>query len=393
MDYAKIVYREFLSRYGGQPLLVRSPGRVNLLGEHTDYNQGFVLPAAISKAIWLAVARRDDRHCRFYSVNMDQELSCTLPQLYKSALRWPDYLLGVVEQFLRGGHEISGFDCVFGGDIPLGAGLSSSAAIEAGLAFALNQIYGIGLDRLALARLAQRAENEYVGVQCGIMDQYVNLFGRPGQALRIDCRSLEHTPLPLDDPGCALILFDSKVAHSLASSEYNTRRGECNRGVQQIRQRFPEVDSLRDVTEDMLETCRSQLEETVYRRCRYVVAENGRMIQAADLLKNGDLNGFGQLMYQTHYGLRDDYQVSCPELDYLVELVEGEAAVYGARMMGGGFGGCTINLVRSAATAGLSRRVLQSYQARFGIEAGCIVTAIAAGTAVVDNPYGTTEEE
>lgn len=387
MDYANIVHEEFKNRYGGRPVLVRSPGRVNLLGEHTDYNQGFVLPAAIDRAIWFAVSGRNDSQCRIYSVNMDQEAGFTLPHLYKSTLCWPDYLLGVVDQLMASGHELSGFDCVFGGNIPPGAGLSSSAAIGSGLAFTLNHINHLGLDRLELAKLAQRAENEYVGVQCGIMDQYVNLFGLPGHVLRIDCRSMEHTRLPLSDPNCAVILFNSNVSHSLAQSEYNQRRAECRRGVEQIRKSYTEVESLRDVSPKILDSCRRDLDAVVFRRCRYVVDENGRMEAASGLLEAGDLNGFGQLMFRTHQGLRDDYQVSCPELDYLVELVADDPDVYGSRMMGGGFGGCTINLIRTGAIARLSEKVLKCYRKRFGIEATGIVTSIAGGTEIIGEPY------
>lgn len=384
MDYARIVYNTFRKRFGGSPILVRSPGRVNLLGEHTDYNQGFVLPAAIDKAIWFAVSGRTDCECRLYSVNMDQEVNFTLPHLFKSALHWPDYLLGVVDQLLKSGCRLSGFECVFGGDIPLGAGLSSSAAIEAGLAFALNQINRLGLDRRELAELAQRAENDYVGVRCGIMDQYVNLFGSAGHALRIDCRSLEHQLLPLSDPNCALLLFNSNVSHSLAESEYNLRRAECSRGVEQIRKLYPGVESLRDVSPGMLASCRGDMDGVAFRRCRYVIDENERMKSAPGMLERGDLRGFGQLMFQTHRGLRDDYQVSCPELDTLVELAAEDPEVYGARMMGGGFGGCTLNLVRIGAVARLCERVLKQYRVRSGIEAGCIVTAVSAGTELIE---------
>jgi galactokinase len=248
--------------------------------------------------------------------------------------------MGVVDQFIKAQYDFNGFNCVFGGDIPLGAGMSSSAALEAGLAFALNSVFELRIDKLSLVKFAQKAENEYVGVQCGIMDQYINIFGKQDNVLRIDCRSLECKYYPFAFHSVSLVLFDSRVSHSLASSEYNRRREECGEGVAMIKKSFSEVNSLRDVSAEMIQKFKDKMGATIYRRCKYVVEENDRVLQACIELEKGDLKAFGKLMAKTHEGLSRDYEVSCKELDYLVELVRDDPQVYGSRMMGGGFGGC-----------------------------------------------------
>ncbi len=384
MKFAQAVEKSYVELFGERPLLIRSPGRVNLLGEHTDYNEGFVLPAAISRAIYFAVGPAPDDDCRIVALDMNDDHRFTLSSVARSTKSWPNYVLGVVDQLKKAGYPLRGFRCVYGGDIPIGAGMSSSAAIEAGFAFALNALFDLDIENLTLVKLAQKAENEFVGVQCGIMDQYVNIFGQRGKVLRIDCRSLEHTPYPFDYDHLAIVLFDSRVSHSLASSEYNRRRVECTTGVASIRRNFPGVASLRDVFPEMLEESRSTLDPTVYKRCKYVVEENGRMLQACDALTRKDINGFGVLMYLTHAGLRDEYAVSCRELDFLVDATEGIPQVYGARMMGGGFGGCTINLIEHDAVDDVSRTVTDRYYRRFGIKPNTYVTSIRSGTALIN---------
>ncbi|RZK52966.1 MAG: galactokinase, partial [Hymenobacter sp.] len=288
-------------------------------------------------------------------------------------VQWANYLLGVVAQLQQRGVVVPGFDCVFGGNVPMGAGLSSSAAVECGLAFALNELLGAGFDRLALARLAQAAEHTYAGVQCGLMDQFASLFGRAGHVVQLDCRSTAYEYFPFDAERYHLVLCNSGVKHSLASSEYNTRRQECAQGVAVLQQYYPAVCSLRDATAAQLLAHRAELGEVVYRRCRYVVEENQRVAQACAALQAGDMAAVGQLLYASHAGLRDDYAVSCRELDKLVELAQGQPGVLGARMMGGGFGGCTLNLVEasqapafveamSAGFVSFFRRGLETYQ-------------------------------
>ena len=321
----------FQQRYGYAPLLVRAPGRVNLIGEHTDYNGGFVLPAAIDKEIVFAVGFNGLSTARLFAFDKGEphEVGLAGTPVQPGPVLWANYLLGVVAQFQRRGVAVPGFDCVFGGTIPMGAGLSSSAAVECGLAFALNHLLGTTLDRLELARMSQRAEHEFAGVQCGIMDQFASLHGRAGQVVRLDCRSLEYEYFPFDSNAYHLVLCNSGVKHSLASSEYNTRRQECEEGVAQLRQHYPEIKSLRDVTLPLLEAHRAGLRPVVYRRCRYVVQENQRVESACDYLVAGDMAAFGQQMYASHAGLRDDYAVSCTELDALVRIAESQPSVLG----------------------------------------------------------------
>lgn len=383
MSYPELAETEFRRLYGGQPLVVRSPGRVNLIGEHTDYNLGFVLPAAIDKAISLAVAPRKDQQCRVCALDMNDTHEFSLGCLASSPKGWPNYVMGVVDQMLKAGYHIAGFDCAFGGDIPIGAGVSSSAALEAGLAFALNRLFDLRMDGLALAKLAQKAENEFVGVRCGIMDQYANLFGLKNHVLRIDCQSLEHMYYPFDATSASIVLLNTGVSHSLASSEYNRRRAECAEGVAIIQKEFPQVNSLRDATAAMIEDSAASMPDVIARRCAYVVEENERVLQACAHLQKKDLNAFGGLMYKSHAGLRDKYEVSCRELDYLVNAVSDQPGVLGARMMGGGFGGCTINLVDGAAVDSLCGRIAEQYERKFNIPLKSYVMSIGPGTSQV----------
>jgi len=383
MNPAVTAVKKYREIFNEEPLLFRSPGRINLIGEHTDYNMGFVLPAAIDKAIYFALNKRNDDVCRIFSMDMNDSFEFSLKNYSKSEKHWSNYLLGVVDQILKAGYAVEGFNCVFGGDIPIGAGLSSSAAIEAGMAFALNKIFNLGINKLNLVKLAQRAENEFVGVQCGIMDQYINIFGKSGNALRIDCRSLEYEYFPFEFNDISVVLFDTNVSHSLAASEYNKRRHECSEGVSIINKDHPEVKSLRDATMDLLSEYKSRMNEVVYKRCKYVVEEDDRLLKACNALTGHDLKLFGSLMYQTHEGLSKDYEVSCDELDYLVELTKDNPSVYGSRMMGGGFGGCTINLIKNDAIESISKSITEKYMKRFGLELKIYVTKINSGTSLI----------
>ena len=382
MVLADSVEAKFKELFNEQPILIRSPGRVNLIGEHTDYNHGYVLPAAIDKAIYLAITPRTDRCCRICALDLREEHEFGFSGFQPTKKGWPNYLMGVVDQFVKGGHKIGGFNCVFAGDIPIGAGLSSSAAIEGGLAYALNYLFDLRIEDLELVKLAQRAENEFVGVQCGIMDQYINIFGKQGNVLRIDCRSLEYEYHPFDHD-VSIVLFDTRVSHSLASSEYNRRRKECSEGVKIISRSYPHVTHLRDVSVEMLAEFKYQMGTATYRRCKYVVEENERVLKACRALKKRDLKAFGHYMYETHEGLSLGYEVSCDELDYLVELVKDDPKVYGSRMMGGGFGGCTINLIEKDEIERISNRVTEKFKQRFNLEPKTYVTAISAGTGII----------
>ncbi|MBF9221147.1 galactokinase [Hymenobacter ruricola] len=381
---AQAVAANFHQHFGYEPLLVRAPGRVNLIGEHTDYNGGFVLPAAVDKEAVFAVGLNQGAQIRLVAHDLGETLElANAAEISPSDTHWANYLLGVAAQFQQRGVAVPGFDCVFAGTVPLGAGMSSSAAIECGLAFALNRLLGAGFETMELARIAQLAEHTYAGVMCGIMDQFASLFGRDAHVVRLDCRSLEYEYFPFDTQACRIVLCNSGVKHSLASSEYNTRRQECERGVSVLQQHHPEVVSLRDATMEMLEAHRSELGGTVYRRCAYVVQENTRVEAACQHLIDGDLAAFGQEMYGSHAGLRDDYEVSCAELDVLVEAARAAPGVFGARMMGGGFGGCTINLVAPDKVDAFIESVGKAYEEKFGLKLETYQTTIVDGVGVV----------
>jgi galactokinase len=379
-DLVSIMADKFRNHFGVEPLLVVSPGRVNLIGEHTDYNEGFVLPGATDKSVVMALSPHPDGLCHFVARDLDQEFRCDLGSLHKSPLRWPDYLQGVIDQFLRSGRKIGGFNCVFGGDIPIGAGMSSSAAIEGGLAFGLNHLYKLGIDDLTLVKLAQQAENEFVGVRCGIMDQFVNIHGRERSVLKLDCRSLEFEYVPFEREDLRIVVCDTLVRRELAGSEYNVRRGQCEEAVALLRSHEPSIRSLRDVSLDLLREHETEFDPVILRRAKYVVEENGRVEEAtADLLR-GDFNAFGERMKASHAGLRDGYEVSSPELDALVDAASGLPGVLGARMMGAGFGGCTINLVEADAVPEFRERVAAIYEAVFEKAPAVHVIRIEAGT-------------
>ena len=325
--------------------LFRAPGRVNLIGEHTDYNDGFVMPVALDISTWARVSSRDDRRVQIYSENFDEQVEVDLDDAQLTAHKhWSDYPIGVVVMLERAGHRLHGARLEIRGEVPIGSGLSSSAAIEVATACALVANSGLEIDKRELARLCRQAENEFVGARVGIMDQFVSLFGQAQHALLLDCRSLEFKLLPLPD-NVRLIICNTMVKHELASSAYNERREQCEAGVKHLAQFLPEVKALRDVSIEQLEQYRAGLSEVVYRRCRHVITENARVLAAGDALERGDLREFGKLMAASHESLRDDYEVSCDELDLMVELAEKIEGVYGARMTGGGFGGCTVNLV------------------------------------------------
>jgi galactokinase len=383
---AEKVLTAYRAAFSDEPTMFRSPGRVNLIGEHTDYNEGFVLPAAVDKAIAFALSPTGGRTGRLQAVDLGEGETFDLDRMIPSGKRWPNYLLGVVDQFQKGGAKIGGFRCVFGGDIPIGSGMSSSAAIEAGLAFGLNRIFDLGLERLELVKLAQRAENEFVGVRCGIMDQFINIFGRPKSVLKLDCRSLDYAYYPFDRPDLRVVLCDTRVKHELASSEYNVRRGQCEAGVRAIAAHVPSVRSLRDVPLALLEEHRFEIDPVVLKRCAYVIRENGRVEAACAALEAGEFAAFGRLMFASHEGLRDEYEVSCRELDVLVDAAAAVPGVLGARMMGAGFGGCTINLVKISAVGALKESAEKAFRDAFGRDSGFTVSQLREGTREIARP-------
>lgn len=380
------IENEFSERFGDEYILVRSPGRVNLIGEHTDYNNGFVLPAAIDKSIVLALAPNSTQRVRVVAIDKNDAYETVLSEpLQKSGRGWPDYLLSVIDQLQKRGYEVKGFDCVFGGNVPIGAGMSSSAALEGGVAFGLNRIFEWDIPPEQLAQIAQQAENRFVGVQCGIMDQFVSLNAREDHAMRLDCRSLEYSFYPLKHEDLHIVLCDTQVRRELASSEYNMRRRQCEEGVALLRKYDNTVESLRDVTPDLLERHREEFEPVIYDRCSYVLEENRRVLNACRDLENSDLETFGQRMYASHEGLRDKYEVSCNELDVLVEEARETEGVLGARMMGGGFGGCTINLVHAPSLDSFKQQITERYRQRMGKETKIYPAKVAAGTHIIES--------
>jgi galactokinase len=376
----EIIRKKFVALFNQEPSLYRSPGRVNLIGEHTDYNDGFVLPAAINKDVIFAIAPNNTMRIRFYSFDLDEHVSFELKNTVRSNTNWANYLVGVVAQFQSLNFPVQGFDLVFGGNIPIGAGLSSSAAIECGLAFGLNHLFGYNLDRFTLAKMAQKAEHEFAGVRCGIMDQFASLFGKEGHVIKLDCRSLEYEYYPFNMSQYRIVLCDTEVKHSLASTEYNTRREECETGIAVLSNYYPTINSLRDVTIEMLQKHQKRLNPVVFKRCMYVIQENIRVEAASQALLAGDLVLFGEKMYASHEGLQHDYEVSCRELDFLVDQTRKNDAVLGARMMGGGFGGCTINIVREDEVEFFISDMKQTYERQFNMQLKTYITEIANGS-------------
>lgn len=364
-------------------LLVQSPGRINLIGEHTDYNEGFVLPAAIDKCIIFTVAPNQSKQWRFYSADLDRSMNYEIGMIQHSNERWANYLLGILDQLYREGYEVPGIDCAFGGNIPIGAGMSSSAALEAGFLFALNELFDFKLDKFSIVKLAQKAENEFVGVKCGIMDQFTNIFGRDHHAIKLDCRLLEYEYFPFVRDDLRIVLCDTHVHHELGASEYNLRREQCDEGVKRIRKYHPDVKSLRDIDIDMIEKSKKELSSIIYKRCKYVIEENERVIRACEDLKKNDFVSFGQRMYESHTGLRDEYEVSCAELDLLVDIASKIDGVYGARMMGAGFGGCTINLVESNYIKSFMKTIIDEYRKVMNKNVSIYVCLIEGGTRVM----------
>jgi len=370
---------KFREVHGDEAAVYRAPGRVNLIGEHTDYNDGFVFPAAIDLFAWIAIAPRRDRRIHLHSENFGQTAKFDLDAGPRAASReWSSYVFGVALVLEQRGYRLRGANLLVCGDVPIGAGVSSSAALEVAAGFALLANSGIGIDGTKLALCCQKAENEFVGTRCGIMDQLAAACCVRDRALLLDCRSLEFHTVPLP-AGVRLVICNSMVKRELAVSAYNTRRAECEEGVRLIAERFPGVRALRDVTMEQLESCEGSLPENVYKRCRHVVSEDARVILAADALEHNRLGDLRSLMAESHRSLRYDYEVSCAELDLLVELASEAEGVHGARMTGAGFGGCTINLVDSEAVAEFQRRISTGYERRTGLKPDIYVCDAADG--------------
>lgn len=370
----ELLKAQFQHRFGRSGVAFAAPGRINLIGEHTDYNGGFVFPGAVEQSITAVVSPNDSDKVNVFAVDLGQECSFRIDDPQGPESVHFRYVYGVVREMIAAGVEVRGFDAVYGGDIPLGAGMSSSAALECCFAYALNDIFGGGrLDRMTLARIGQATEHKYVGVMCGIMDQFASMHGRQGSLMRLDCRSGEYEYYPWNPEGYKLVLVNSRVKHELVGSPYNDRRRSCERVAQLVG-----IETLRDCSWQQLESVKSSLSDDDYRRARYVLGEKDRVLAVCDALQKGDYETVGQQMYLTHKGLADDYEVSCEEIDFLV----GEArrlGVTGSRIMGGGFGGCTINLMKDNLFDDFVASVRQSFKSRFGIDCQIIPVVIGDG--------------
>ena len=379
----KSIERLFVEKYGKQPVVIAAPGRVNLIGEHTDYNQGFVLPGAVDKKIYMGIRENHTNTINIYAKQFDDTFSFSLDEI-NPVKGWPTYLLGVSFYMLQAGATVRGLDVVIDGDIPVGAGMSSSAALCSAFGCAINETFENGLSKMQIALIGQKTEHHFAELQCGIMDQFASMHGKAGNVMKLDCSNLEYEYIPFDFPDYRIVLINSMVSHSLASTEYNTRREQCEEGVSILQGVLDKnVQSLRDVTLEELTAHKDKLSEVVYRRCSYILNENFRLLTGCELLRNNDLAGFGKLMYQSHEGLSKWYEVSCPELDFLEEKARNYQGVAGARMMGGGFGGCTINIVPVSILEQFNTSMSAAYEKQYNKKPEIYITQLDDGAGIL----------
>jgi galactokinase len=373
----------FKEKFGNVPdKIVLSPGRINIIGEHIDYNDGYVLPAAIDKIICFAFEKNNSNTANIQAIDLNESvvIDVTKEEVVSDVV-WTNYLRGVLFQLKLKGYKIGGFNCAFSSNIPIGSGLSSSAALECGFLFGINEMFNLGIKSIDMALMGQSAEH-WVGINCGIMDQFSSVMGLENKVIKIDCRTLDYTYHDADFVDYSLILFDSNVTHSLFTSEYNNRRIECNEGLSIIKENYPEIESFRDCDVDHLTNLKSKMSGNVFRRSLYVIKEIKRVIQACAALDKGDIKTLGKLMFETHDGLSKDYEVSCAELDYLVDLAKAEEDVIGSRLMGGGFGGCTITLVKKGSENAIKEKFTKLYADQFNIELKIYDVKISNGTSL-----------
>lgn len=363
----KLINEKFNELYGDAGVLYTSPGRINIIGEHTDYNGGFVLPGAIDKAMYCKIKVNGTDKVKLYALDLNESVEFGLGENDLPEKQWARYIYGVCREMIKRGATVKGFDAVFAGDVPLGAGMSSSAALESCFGFAINDTFNLGFDRFELAKIGQATEHNYVGVKCGIMDQFASCFGKEGSLIRLDCRSLEYEYVPFDPKGYRLVLLNTCVEHELASSAYNKRRESCERVADAIRERHPEVEFLRDASKEMLSEVANEVSAEDYIRAEFVIEEVQRLLDACEALKRGDYETVGRKMYETHIGLSRKYEVSCEELDFLNDIAR-ECGVTGSRVMGGGFGGCTINLVKEELHDSFVEKASKAYEQKFKIK-------------------------
>jgi galactokinase len=374
----KDIIRQFQQYFGNDYQVAAAPGRVNLIGEHTDYNEGFVLPGAIDRKIYLALAPNSSGRLNLKALEYGEQFSFELDDM-RPVKGWPTYLLGMIYMMMPDNRLPYGMDMIVSGKVPVGAGMSSSAALCSACGIALNDLFKLGLSRMEIALAGQQTEHRFASLQCGIMDQFASMHGKQGHLMKLDCRSLEYEYIPFDFPDIRIVLVNSMVSHSLASSEYNLRRQQCEAGVALLRKYDQSIHSLRDLKPELLESHRHEMDDTIYKRCRYIVGENQRLLRGCVLLKDGNLVEFGKLMYESHKGLSRDYEVSCPESDFLVQSVRGIEGVRGARQMGGGFGGCIITLVNQDFVENFIWQIRNNYEETFGRIPDCYIMNIDEG--------------
>jgi galactokinase len=363
-----------------------SPGRINIIGEHVDYNDGYVLPAAINKYVCIAISPSKNSNCKIVAKDLNEVFEFDLKDtLVPNSIMWINYILGVLQQLKVQKQFTNGFNVVFSSSVPIGSGLSSSAAVECGFAYAFNNMFDLGLTKDEIALIGQKSEHTFVGVNCGIMDQFASVFGKKNKVIKLDCNTLEYEYHKADFRKHSLLLLDSNVKHTHLTSGYNDRRNEVEQGLAIIKQHFPEVKTFRNCTVEMVNSLKNELGTTIFKRCHFVVKEIHRVQDAVDALSNSDYIKLGQLMTETHHGLSQEYEVSCDEIDFLVAAVQNEKSVLGARMMGGGFGGCSINLVEKGTENELINKIAELYKNAFGIELKSYKVKISNGTSIYKN--------
>lgn len=376
----KNIKSTFENKFKTELIMIFSPGRINLIGEHTDYNDGFVFPAAVDKGIVAAIGKSDSNSSIAFAADKDEILEFSINQIKPLAQgSWQNYILGVVAEIQNRSKTIGDFNIVFGGDIPGGAGMSSSAALENSIVFGLNELFSLGLSKEDMILISQKAEHNYVGVKCGIMDQYASMFGIENNALLLDCRTVKSKPFEIDFKDYELILINTNVKHSLSDSAYNDRRSVCESIAEMLN-----VKALRDATEFDLETIKEQVTPENYQKALYVIQENERVVKASKAMQEGDLKTLGELIYASHNGLQNKYKVSCEELDFLVEQAKTNPNILGARMMGGGFGGCTINLISKTETSSFKAFISEAYKEKFDKACSIYSVKLTDGTHLIN---------
>ena len=373
------ITQTFQPHFEAEPLVVFAPGRINLIGEHTDYQEGFVFPAAVTQGIWVGIAKNNLAVCRAYSLDFEQEFCFELNSMSPKKGHWATYIMGMCTLLQQAGYPLVNFDLVIGGDIPVGAGLSSSAALSVSLGLALSELFSFPIQKKNLALYAQKSEQLFAGVNCGIMDPYASSFGKQGKAMLLDCRSLDHQDVPVNIEDYGLLLIHSKVSHSLASSAYTQRRAACEESVVILQQSYPEIRTLRDLAVSDLPTIKRLLPEALFPKAKHVITECDRVHQTAAALSSENLALVGSLLHASHQSLRDDFEVSCAELDFLAKQTEKAKAVLGARMMGGGFGGCLLSIVKQQESQVFKDQIQAAYEKTFQLTPEFIEVALGDG--------------